>query len=172
MVNGAPTVSDNFDIEDKNVHENHPNAQDINEYLDIINEENELCEDKSNIKKTKIAKNKGFDESGENCDKKSKSKQNSENIFFCEICSKGFQKKNTMQIHIKSVHDNNRPFCSICFRSFSKQSDLLENSGLGVGHFFMKMLCTDRYFHANYIKKLKETELVCTNFNELSKYLI
>ena len=113
---------DEFGIEDKKVHEYDTHAQDINEYLDIINEESEICED--NEKEVKIAINQGFDENGKEYEKVTKLKQNADNKYFCAICNKGFKKKNTMFQHIKNIHENNRPYCIICFRSFSKQSDL------------------------------------------------
>ena len=45
--------------------------------------------------------------------------------FQCEICKKYFTRKHSLNVHIASIHEENKPYqCEICAKTFTEKSKL------------------------------------------------
>ena len=48
----------------------------------------------------------------------------SENVYYCDVCTKSCQNKNVLKNHLKSVHGGRHYNCESCEKSFSEARSL------------------------------------------------
>lgn len=57
-----------------------------------------------------------------------------QNGFKCQFCDKEFNRKARLQMHIRYVHEKDRPFeCDVCLKCFTRKEDLNRHAVLHTG---------------------------------------
>lgn len=57
-----------------------------------------------------------------------------ENGYTCEICSKAFNRKSRLDLHVKYVHEGAKPFeCTECNKTFVRREDMARHTVLHSG---------------------------------------
>ena len=68
-------------------------------------------------------------------------------IFKCDCCDQSFPRRNTLLVHLRAVHMQEKPYeCDLCGQRFPRSSSMTRHRS-NVTYFFLRLVASSSYIY-------------------------